>query len=284
MIVPLILVALALQPSPEGRLAPPAPLAPPVPLAPAPQRQVQLLTPAQIAAPPPVALARQIAGSIYRTDLPASLAGTDFRPPLVRITITPDGGAADCAAIISTGNAEADAAVCRAVTERFRFDSARAADGKATYETRLLRPRWARPVLPGVPAPIAVRAPVGRPGVVGEATRTHPPAEGPRAARLRSGRLGSDDYPAASIRAEEQGTVRAGFVVGTSGLVESCSVVRSSGFTRLDNATCMLLILRLRYDPAHDARGNPVEEVVQRTITWSLPNEHALPPAEPAGG
>ena len=61
-------------------------------------------------------------------------------------------------------------------------------------------------------------------------------------------------YPAASIRAEEQGSVRLLLVVGPDGRVMEARVKRSSGFPRLDQAAERLR--RGLVDRTHLARGN----------------------------
>lgn len=263
--------ALAAAGQAPARAAPPIPEPPTVP---APYIPDRLGTPHAPPSPPVTILARQTAGTIDRSDIPRGLPNLDRLPPFVRIIISPEGRAAQCYPIFSAGYASADEALCRAVTERFRFDPARDAVGNPTSEIRILQLRWDGAGPAALPAPAPSR-PAGR-----DARRA---AGGARPAELISGAIRGDDYPANSIRQGEQGRVTTRLVVGRSGRLESCSVVRSSGFTRLDNAACMLFILRLRFDPARDEQGNPVEEALERSITWSL-DEPAAPPSPPAPG
>jgi TonB family protein len=59
-----------------------------------------------------------------------------------------------------------------------------------------------------------------------------------------------DDYPADSIRMQEQGVVRLAFMVSETGDVSECAIEASSGFPRLDAAACAMVIGRWKYKPA----------------------------------
>lgn len=84
------------------------------------------------------------------------------------------------------------------------------------------------PVITAPPAPEVPVAPEPAPGPVSLAGSDRIPP------KLRTGR--KPDYPAASIRASEQGTTQLEVCVTDKGRVQSVSVVRSSGFPRLDDA------------------------------------------------
>lgn len=88
--------------------------------------------------------------------------------------------------------------------------------------------------------------------------------------RNRSGLISEEDYPAGSLRAEETGTVGISVDVGVNGRATNCRVIRSSGFERLDRATCQLVERRARFDPALDARGLPVAGTFDGSWTWRL--------------
>jgi TonB family protein len=124
---------------------------------------------------------------------------------------------------------------------------------------------------------IAAAAPLGQPSAVGT-----PP-------RQVGGSISDADYPAAAIRANEQGTTTVAVTVGTQGEVESCVVVGKSGSASLDTASCALISQRFRYEPARDPRGQPVTVKVERRITWRLPEDGpsfgpAVPPIAFASG
>jgi protein TonB len=100
-----------------------------------------------------------------------------------------------------------------------------------------------------------------------------PPAIAPKAAtpRGRGNALSEDDYPSASRRAEEEGVTRVRYVIGTDGRVSSCEVVQSSGFPRLDDATCQIIQRRFRFNPA-TRDGQPVTETKTQPVRWQLRN------------
>jgi TonB family protein len=88
------------------------------------------------------------------------------------------------------------------------------------------------------------------------------------------------EYPAASLRARESGAVSVRFCVDAKGGVHFVSIVRSSGYPRLDDATTRWVARRLVMRPA---RGNdgpvPVCGFVF-TLDWRLPPDprQAQPP------
>jgi protein TonB len=101
-----------------------------------------------------------------------------------------------------------------------------------------------------------------------------PPAGPPPARATDKGRgnnISTDDYPDASRRAEEEGVVRARFVIDPSGKVTACEVAQSSGFPRLDEATCKVIMRRWRYNPATQ-NGQPVAETRTQAVRWKLVN------------
>lgn len=100
-----------------------------------------------------------------------------------------------------------------------------------------------------------------------------PPAIAPKAAtpRGRGNVFSEDDYPSASRRAEEEGVTRVRYVVGPDGRVTSCEVTQSSGFPRLDAATCQIIERRFRFNPA-TREGQPVAETKTQPVRWQLRN------------
>ena len=105
-----------------------------------------------------------------------------------------------------------------------------------------------------------------------------PPAQGSaEVAKRAEGDLvrlfSSDDYPQEAIRRDEQGTVAYKLSVDRRGRVSRCTIVRSSGSTALDRATCSILSRRARFDPARDAEGRRVADTHEGRIRWELPQE-----------
>jgi protein TonB len=79
-----------------------------------------------------------------------------------------------------------------------------------------------------------------------------------------------DDYPPASLRANEEGVSRLKVTVGLNGRIAACEVTQSSGFQRLDEAACKLVTRRGRAKPAL-MDGKPVEASQPLAIRWVIP-------------
>lgn len=82
----------------------------------------------------------------------------------------------------------------------------------------------------------------------------------------------ANDYPEAGLRAELEGAVTVHMFIGTDGILKDCKIEQSSGHDSLDGATCRLLTARARFEPALDARGQPIESDVRQRFVWRLPN------------
>lgn len=82
-----------------------------------------------------------------------------------------------------------------------------------------------------------------------------------------------EDYPAAALRENSQGTTGFRLTIGPNGRVSDCSVTSSSGSAALDAATCRILNARARYTPARDSNGNPTTGTDSGRVTWRLPVE-----------
>lgn len=79
----------------------------------------------------------------------------------------------------------------------------------------------------------------------------------------------AEDYPAISLRLQEQGTVAIKFVVGSAGAVSDCSVTASSGKARLDDAACKMVLKRWKYKPATQD-GKPVSVSITANVIFQL--------------
>lgn len=113
-------------------------------------------------------------------------------------------------------------------------------------------PRYVAPAPPAPPAPPAV-------------------APSPATPRGRGNVFSDDDFPDASRRAEEQGVTRVSYVIDPTGKVSACTVTQSSGFPRLDDATCKIIMRRFRFNPA-TRDGQPVAETKTQPVRWQLKN------------
>ncbi|HEY7808983.1 MAG TPA: TonB family protein [Allosphingosinicella sp.] len=117
------------------------------------------------------------------------------------------------------------------------------------------------------PVPFAIEAPVEAPAV-----RAVPKAPVERLVTV-------EDYPAAALRAGEQGQVRVILDIAPTGRVTGCRITASSGSAILDSSTCRLLYSRARFTPAQDAAGNAVADRFATSLTWSLNARPAVPAA-----
>jgi protein TonB len=89
-------------------------------------------------------------------------------------------------------------------------------------------------------------------------------------ARWISGGLRNSDYPGVALSGRMTGTVRVRFTVLTTGRIANCRVVGSSGSNVLDDVTCRLLTQRLRFRPATDGSGRPIESELGSDYTWGI--------------
>ena len=128
------------------------------------------------------------------------------------------------------------------------------------------------PTPPAQPAPPTFHAdpPAPNPPPPPPPPRIVPPQ---RARANLNSYFSTDDYPAAALRGNEQGTTSFSLVIGTSGRVDSCTVTGSSGSSSLDQATCRILRSRARYTPARDQNGQPTTGRDSGRVTWRLPAE-----------
>ncbi len=89
-----------------------------------------------------------------------------------------------------------------------------------------------------------------------------------------------DTYPPASVRAGEEGRVFVRLSIDKQGSVTDCVVQRSSGFPRLDNATCVLARRSALFTPATDRKGRPVNGTYDVPgVLWKLPSAPEPSPA-----
>jgi periplasmic protein TonB len=131
-------------------------------------------------------------------------------------------------------------------------------------------------------APIIQTVRVAPPPVITPTAPPAPPAPPPappkrvepaRAKANLASYVSDEDYPAAAIRAEEQGTTRFRLSVGPDGRVTNCTVTSSSGSSSLDATTCRLMQRRARFSPARDSTGAATSDTVNSAIKWVLPDE-----------
>jgi protein TonB len=146
------------------------------------------------------------------------------------------------------------------------------------------------PPITAVPSPFPIPSPMPVPPTppqiyVPPTPQITPPAPSPpapppprvvppqRARANLNSYFSADDYPAAALRGNDQGTTGFSLTIGPNGRVSDCSVTSSSGSSALDQATCRILRSRARYTPARDSSGNPTSGRDSGRVTWRLPSE-----------
>jgi len=77
-------------------------------------------------------------------------------------------------------------------------------------------------------------------------------------------------YPKSSLENNEQGTVHYRVKIDSKGVPKECEVTQSSGFQRLDLATCDLLMSRARFTPSRDARGRRTRSTHDGRVVWRI--------------
>jgi len=118
-----------------------------------------------------------------------------------------------------------------------------------------------QPVAPPSPLPVQMTAPPAPP-----APPPAPPVQ--TAAVISASSCEKPEYPSASKRLEEEGTVQLKFLVGADGKVLESAVEKSSGFRRLDEAARAGLS-KCQFKPA-TVDGKPQQSWASMKYTWRL--------------
>jgi periplasmic protein TonB len=120
--------------------------------------------------------------------------------------------------------------------------------------------------------PLAATAPATAPVVTSPAAaapaRTTAPAPSRTAAGVNVNQCEKPEYPSASRRLEEEGTVALRFLVGVDGKVIQSEIEKSSGFKRLDEAARAGLS-KCQFRPAL-VDGKPEQAWASMKYTWRL--------------
>jgi TonB family protein len=77
-------------------------------------------------------------------------------------------------------------------------------------------------------------------------------------------------YPKGSLANNEQGIVHYRVKIDRRGVPSQCEVTQSSGFERLDLATCNLLMSRARFTPERDSRGRAGRSTYDGRVIWRI--------------
>lgn len=84
------------------------------------------------------------------------------------------------------------------------------------------------------------------------------------------GLFSAEDYPPRAMARMEEGSVAFEALVSPDGRVDRCSIIISSHYDDLDDATCRLVKARARFAPADDGNGKPIYGIYRSITTWSL--------------
>ena len=82
-------------------------------------------------------------------------------------------------------------------------------------------------------------------------------------------------YPPRAKAAGEQGSVRFRAEADIKGNVMSCEVTGSSGYRRLDDETCEMIVDHATFKPTLDSEGKAREAVHDGIVNWRLPSAPA---------
>lgn len=77
-------------------------------------------------------------------------------------------------------------------------------------------------------------------------------------------------YPPRAKAAGEQGAVRFRADVDAKGNVMSCKVIASSGYPRLDDETCEMIVDNATFKPTYDSEGKARAAVHDGLVNWRL--------------
>jgi TonB family C-terminal domain len=80
----------------------------------------------------------------------------------------------------------------------------------------------------------------------------------------------SDDYPRASIRDREEGTVAFALLIDETGKLADCTVTATSNAPVLDAQSCAILMERAHFEPAVDVNGKPAKDALCHRTKWIL--------------
>jgi len=135
--------------------------------------------------------------------------------------------------------------------------------------------RMETPPPPTIQTVTAPPPPVYIPPVVPAPPAPPPPPRKVKSATSAKGDLrtlfSADDYPAAAQAAGAEGTAQATLTIGPTGQVVGCNLIRSTGNSALDSATCNILRRRAKFTPARDSNGQATTDTVTTPpIVWRL--------------
>lgn len=79
-------------------------------------------------------------------------------------------------------------------------------------------------------------------------------------------------YPKRALAAGEQGVVYFNVMLDRDGHPTECEVTKSSGFRRLDEETCTIIVQHAKFKPVQDETGSRTASKHEGAINWRLPS------------
>ena len=77
-------------------------------------------------------------------------------------------------------------------------------------------------------------------------------------------------YPKESLVHGEQGTVSYHVKIDSRGHATDCEITGSSGYQRLDEATCTMLMERAQFTPSRDEKGRATRSTYDGRVVWRI--------------
>jgi TonB family protein len=84
------------------------------------------------------------------------------------------------------------------------------------------------------------------------------------------------DYPMKAFEKKWEGVARFELLVAPDGSIADCTIVSSSGYGELDDATCFLAAKRVKFRPAKTDAGQAVWGTYRSQAVWALPERQIL--------
>jgi TonB family protein len=88
--------------------------------------------------------------------------------------------------------------------------------------------------------------------------------------------LTSGDFPADAARAGDTGVVSFEVAIDATGKPFSCKVMQPTAWPSFDKTACAAMVVRGRFEPAHDGAGAPIASSWRRSVNWGGNRQKAL--------
>jgi len=188
--------------------------------------------------------------------------------------VTAEGRVENCRVIRSSGTAQLDEASCAIMTRRARFKPGVDAKGQPQTITTGITVHWIMPGQPQTSADLPIEGQsvrilydpplprkTGEPALVGS-------GQARAVVRLAGAEL--PRYPREELKQGRQGRVAAVININRKGKPTGCSIIRTSGYAGLDQATCDFALRKIRFEPALDFYGKPVSSKDVFEMNWKF--------------